>query len=174
MSGLIRYWVDLARYKAHEKAHEIQKAPATLEKHRIRAGISPLLDPIVPGTPVDLLRICAVHDRPWIARYISHPRGSYLAQTFPLTRSVYRHQYADNQNTGTVPSYCLEPESCPCCGACTPDGFIASVLCNLCGMYACYGLTVDTMFHCRRSCGLRNYIKPATLDETGIIPSWLR
>src|ERR1700679_3592275 len=51
------------------------------------------------GGVVDLPRVCAVHDKPYVARYVMGADGRFRhGQTIKVTRALWRVQYEGNQN----------------------------------------------------------------------------
>ena len=59
----------------------------------------------LPGEVIDLLRICAVHDKPYVARYILGADGVYrFSQTIQITKRSHRDQYEGNAQSHLVDS----------------------------------------------------------------------
>lgn len=120
------------------------------------------------GEVVDLPRVCAVHDRPYAARYIAGTDGRFrYAQTIRVTEALYLGQYADGINqTRLVNGGDLGDETCPWCGA---SGF-GSVRCGTCGKEICYGKTTGRYFRCRDSCGGQGTMVSEFRTHEGVTP----
>ncbi len=102
-----------------------------------------------PGEVVDLPRVCAIHDKPWAARYIRGRNGHFHhAQTLRVTEALYLSQYGESDRW-EIPVSDVGDETCPWCGA---SGF-GAVRCGGCKHDVCYGRTVSGYFRCRASCG---------------------
>jgi hypothetical protein len=102
-----------------------------------------------PGDVVDLPRVCAVHDKPYDARYIMGADGRFRhAQTIQLTRALWRGQYEGNENRCVVDTADIDDESCAWCGAHGRGG----VLCPSCNAEVCRGRMAEKYFRCRASC----------------------
>jgi hypothetical protein len=118
------------------------------------------------GEVVDLPRICAVHDKPYAARYITGADGRFhYSQTIRVTEGLYLDQYADSEtrlyNVDTA------DECCPWCGG---HGF-GSVHCGTCDREICYGKTNGRYFRCRDSCGGQGTMNIHDRPQAGITPS---
>lgn len=97
---------------------------------------------------LDLPRVCAVHDRIYMSRYIDQGRG-FVYSGGVLPENSAREQYRDHaSNTITLPNSALDTETCPWCGS---VGF-ASVHCGSCNSEVCFGRTAKNYFQCRPSC----------------------
>jgi len=110
------------------------------------------------GEVVELLRVCAVHDRPYLARYIMGAEGLFhYAQSVKLSHQSYRDQYEDNPDGVEVnTSQLTGHESCAWCRADGEElGQTIGVRCGKCGSVVCFGRTVSAgrYFYCRSSCG---------------------
>jgi hypothetical protein len=117
---------------------------------------------------VDLLRICAVHDKPYTARYIAGADGRFhYSQTIRVTEALYLGQYADGHNHAGLDDCDLAEECCPWCGG---HGF-GSVLCRKCGREICYGKTTGRYFRCRESCSGHGTLVTESRRQEGITPS---
>jgi hypothetical protein len=115
----------------------------------------------------DLPRICAVHDKPYAARYIAGPDGRFrYSQTFKVTEDLYLSQYADSINQTRMSGEDLAEESCPWCGG---HGF-GAVRCGSCGNEICYGKTTGRYFRCRDSCGGQGQMVPQSRKLLGAKP----
>ena len=103
------------------------------------------------GAVLDLPRICAVHDRLYVSRYVQAADGFFhFGQAIRITTKSSDQYGSDIQEAGSVPSPDLEDETCPWCGA----SGLAAVLCGGCKAEVCFGRTIsNTFFHCRESCG---------------------
>jgi hypothetical protein len=127
------------------------------------------------GEVVDLLRVCAVYDRPYIARYIKGMDGCYhYSQTIQITKRSHREQYKDPSKGILVRSSDLAgEESCAWCRARGEEvGGSKSVLCAGCHMEICFGrTTADGYFHCRPSCPCHGQLgQPSHRPQQGFRP----
>ena len=123
-------------------------------------GLAPSRQSIV----TDLPRVCAIHGKPWSARYVMGGNGRWkYAQSIAVTEFLYRSQYAGNERQ-TVPGDDIGDERCAWCGA---SGH-GSVLCTGCGHEVCYGGTVWNEFRC--CCGHAGRITLENRDHTGVVP----
>ena len=120
------------------------------------------------GEVVDLPRICAVHDKPYAARYIADADGRFrYAQTIRVTEALYLEQYADaGGDVRLLHSHELGEEFCPWCGG---HGR-GSVRCGTCGKEICHGKVVGRYFRCRESCGGEGTMSPQARTHTGVTP----
>ena len=120
----------------------------------------------VAGVVVDLLRICAIHDKPYMARYVTGDDGRFRhAQTFRLTETLLDGQYNANERR-VIANADLAEESCPWCGG---HGF-GSVRCGKCGWEICYGKTTGRYFRCRDWCPGEGNIIPTDRPNEGLTP----
>jgi hypothetical protein len=135
-----------------------------------------VLAPLPPlGEVVDLLRVCAVHDRPYLARYIKGADGLYyLSQTIQITKRSHRDQYQRTPAGILVSSRdIVGEESCAWCRARGEEvGGSRSVLCGSCKAEICYGrTTADGYFRCRPSCGSEGPLgQPSHRPQPGYQP----
>ena len=131
-----------------------------------------LLRPWVLGSRgyqvVDLPRVCALHDKPYVARYIADEAGIRFrhTQTIRVTQQLYESQYEEG-GVCFIPACDLGEESCAWCGG---HG-VGSVLCGKCRKEVCYGKTVERHFRCRPSCGGEGKIVTDIRPVGGLIPS---
>ena len=118
---------------------------------------------------VDLQRVCAVHDRPYAARYVLGRDGRYRhAQTIRVTEALFDRQYAEGEAGRLwLDDDFLAEETCPWCGA---SGFGAVFCRGGCEAHVCYGKTVRKYFRCRRSCGHEGRLQPARIPQLGMTP----
>jgi hypothetical protein len=122
-----------------------------------------------PGEVVDLLRICAVHDKPYMARYVRGAQGCFeYAQTIQVTELLYRGQYADRSNTASLGGSELAVEICAWCGA----SGRGSIRCGTCLAEICYGKVVRNYFLCRPSCDGKGEMKSTLRKHSGIRPGF--
>ncbi len=122
------------------------------------------------GDVVDLPRICAVHDKPYVARYIAGRDGRFHhAQTFRVTQDLWEGQYQGNENVRPFPSGDLGDEGCPWCGA-HSMGWTGPVNCTRCGAKVCFGRTAKNYFRCRPSCNEEGYLKACNVRQSGVVP----
>lgn len=123
------------------------------------------------GDVVDLPRICAVHDRPYAARYVIGADGRYRhAQTIKVTEALFLGQYAGNPHKAVVPCEATADETCPWCGA---SGF-GSIRCGVCHCEICYGRTAGLFFRCRPSCPGQGNMVWISEPHEGVKPSETR
>jgi hypothetical protein len=116
---------------------------------------------------IDLPRVCAVHDRFYVARYFRDPDGSIrFGQTFRVTE-LLGDQYQSGSARMAIPGDACKDETCPWCGA---RGF-GAVRCKRCSAEVCYGRTdAKQYFHCRTSCGSEGRMVQETREVKGIQP----
>jgi len=160
--------VDAALAKLRQAgALEEVRRPEKLETRR-----GQMLAPRAPisGEVVDLPRMCAVHDKPYVARYVMSAGGRFhYAQTIKVTQDLWSEQYQGNENARSVPSTQLGDEGCPWCGA-HSVGWIGPVICSKCGAKVCFGRTARNYFRCRPSCNKEGYLRPVDGRENGLVP----
>jgi hypothetical protein len=157
-----------------EKCREARTAAlALLRPHEL--GTRP---PLLAGPPdvalakavemVDLPRICAVHDRPYAARYIQGTdRVFRRGPMIEVTEELYVRQYARGQRLD-LPAEDIRfvEETCPWCGA----SGIGAVLCGGCWMEICYGKMAGRFFRCRPSCGWYGNMIWTVRRASGVMP----
>jgi hypothetical protein len=121
------------------------------------------------GEVIDLPRICAVHDRYYVARYIRDSKGQItFAQTIRMVESL-RDQYEGSRNgIKTLSTGQLHDESCPWCGA---HGY-GAVKCGKCHAEVCFGRT-DTKdnFRCTDRCGGGGKMVAEDRIQKGLAPA---
>jgi len=149
-------------------AARINEALALIRLGQVRHVAQPPAPLRRGGEIVDLPRICAVHDKPYAARYVSGADGRFhYAQTIKVTEALYLEQYADNRGqVWTLQDRELGEEFCPWCGG---HGR-GSVCCGTCGKEICYGKSVGRYFRCRDSCGGEGTMVPQGRTHTGVKP----
>jgi hypothetical protein len=136
--------------------------PSSLPPARV-----PLAAPVAAGDVVDLPRICAVHDRPFTARYVmGNDRRFHHTQAIQVSARLWRGQYAGNGDRVTVDPRDIAEEECPWCGA-----FGLAVLCGKCRAEVCHGRTAGDYFRCRKSCGGEGRMVPEGRTHEGLRPS---
>ena len=120
------------------------------------------------GELIDLPRICSVHDRPYVARYIRNESGRFrLAQTFRVTEWICEQYVATADDRRMMSGRDCQDESCPWCGA---HG-LGSIHCHDCDAEVCYGRTdARNYFHCRRSCGCEGWLQAEPRAMNGLQP----
>lgn len=179
MAGELVKWKpagELARRKIDQALELVGKA---LES-QAPPGKSPVIrtEPVVVVPEahveiVDLARVCAVHDRPYAARYQRIDGRFRLAQTFIVTDMMWQAQYSNqyDRKFARVSGRDLGDEHCPWCGAhSTFLGHPGPVYCTECTARVCYGRTVDNYFRCRASCRCEGKLEAtARHEETGIV-----
>jgi hypothetical protein len=121
------------------------------------------------GAIIDLPRICAVHDKPYTARYIADRKGKFhYGQSIRVDEKRICQQYEANLgNVLTLPAHDADYETCPWCGA---YGF-GSIRCDSCRTEVCYGRTHGNDFHCRPSCGSGGRLSSDNRSMRGLTPS---
>jgi hypothetical protein len=128
---------------------------------------APLL-PRVNGEVIDLPRLCAVHDRYYVARYIRDSKGQItFAQTIRMVDSL-RDQYEGPRNgIKTLLTSQLHDEYCPWCGA---HGY-GAVKCGKCHAEVCFGRS-DTKgnFRCTDRCGGHGKMVEQDWIQKGLVP----
>ena len=114
----------------------------------------------------DLPRICAVHDRGYISRYVSGGKDDFrYTQSFRFAEQL-GDQY-ETRNGVTVPSRQLAYETCPWCGALG----LGSITCGTCSAEICYGRTTAShYFTCRDSCTGAGHTVATDRDMKGFRP----
>lgn len=120
------------------------------------------------GEVRDVVRICAIHDKPWAARYVAGADGRFLySQSIKITQALYLEQYADsNGDVRLLHSHELAEEFCAWCGG---HGH-GSVRCGTCGQEVCHGKVVGRYFRCRDSCGGQGTMSPQARTHAGVTP----
>lgn len=107
---------------------------------------------------VDLLRICAVYDKPYITTVERGPNGWW--RLLKTTRT--NGEAGINGPPGDATQLIFDPasprEACAWCGTPsrgpeTPGGELVAVKCIKCGDAICLGRMEGMLFHCRESCG---------------------
>lgn len=152
---------------------ELMKTPALSIEHT-RRGPKPIASPLwTPrevdhGDEIDLIQVCAVHDRMFGLRFFMMPDGKlkFSGSTFRITEDAYRTQYEGNPQVEVELEYGVEAP----CGWCSVIS--SGVLCRRCGFEVCMGRSIDgKYFRCRRSCGEEGKITIGDWKHKGIIPA---
>ena len=146
----------------NERALQKLGRPAEIETRRTQKALD--------GEVIDVLRTCAVHDKVYVARYVSDASGRFhYSQTIKVTEVLFLGQYADSQVLFN--SFDAAEECCPWCGS----SGIGSVLCGQCRKEICFGKTTARYFRCCSSCGGQGtFGPPAHRQEAGVTPSLRR
>jgi hypothetical protein len=120
------------------------------------------------GAVLDMPRVCAVHDRLYVSRYVQSVDGFFhYGQGIRITSKSSDQYGPDMDDPGSFPSSDLDDEICPWCGA----SGLGAVLCLRCKADVCYGRTIsDTVFHCRESCGHSGRITSQPRSIRGLRP----
>jgi hypothetical protein len=122
---------------------------------------------IVAADMADLVRVCAVHGRPYAARYIRGADGRFRrGPMLQLTVSMMERQYGD-AGSALVPGADIADETCPWCGAFGRG----AVHCGKCGGEMCFGRTVRDVFTCHPLCGHRGKIVFEQKPQEGLVAS---
>jgi hypothetical protein len=121
------------------------------------------------GEVIDLPRVCAVHEQPYVARYVRDANGHFrFAQTIRITELLWEQYEAGANCLSRLPPGALHDEPCPWCGA---RGY-GAILCQSCNAEVCYGRTdARKNFHCRASCGADGQLMNARRELMGLKPS---
>lgn len=122
------------------------------------------LRPTGKAEPIDLPRICAVHDRPYMSRYIDNGKGFTYHGPIKFTPSIAL-QYREKN---LVEFSQFGHETCAWCGA---EGY-AAVRCEHCQAEICYGKTdINQVFCCRPSCGSMGPLQYDGRRSVGVRPA---
>jgi hypothetical protein len=149
----------------NNNARALERARGLLRRPALPAAEVPAL---VLGEVIDVPRICAVHDKPFVARYIADGCGGFhYSQSIRLKESL-RDQYATHEEHSVViSSDACEEEDCAWCGA-KGDG---AVHCGRCHANICYGRTdAKDYFRCRPSCGSQGPLQERRWAMRGAAP----
>jgi hypothetical protein len=167
MSKEVVKWHPAALVPGSKMDTALAKLRQTEQVERRARQTPPALSPRA-GEVVDLPRMCAVHDKPYTARYVAGGDGCFhYAQTIRVTEALFLEQYADSVGqTRLLQGNELAEEFCPWCGA---HG-CGSVRCGSCGKEVCYGKTVGRYFRCRDSCGGQGTMVPEARTHQGVTP----
>jgi hypothetical protein len=156
-----------ARRAMREALVRLRRTSGILKTHDAQPVVIPVR-PQESGEIVDLPRVCAVHDRPYVARYIADGTGRFRhAQTIRITERLCEQYEANRGDARMVPSGDVGEETCPWCGASGPG----SVRCGLCRVEVCYGGSYGKHFRCRESCGAEGDLVPDDRAMRGVTPS---
>jgi hypothetical protein len=171
MNELVKWKPDDGAAKRIDRAMQLIRARPSLGGHDVELVQEARHLPVardaslVKGV-VDLLRVCAVHDRPWAARYVAGDGGIFhYADSVAITETLFRRQYAGGKRV-IVPSSCIGEETCAWCGV----SRTGAVYCPACKSLVCYGRTVVKEFRCRPSCGNAGRLEPTHITYEGIVP----
>ena len=120
---------------------------------------------------LDVLRICAQHDRPGAAVYLLERDGSYHYSTsIQITTTLYRTQYAPGaQETLVIDPRWIDEETCAWCGV-SGRAFECGVCKKLVGACRSTGM----YFRCRPSCGAEGLARPRSVENIAIVPRIFR
>lgn len=176
---LVRYNQDQRGLtKVSEARRKMDEALATLRgearpvieaaRERPQQIISPRQSQKGAGAVLDLPRVCAVHDRLYVSRYVQAVDGFYhYGQGIRITTKSSDQYGSDAQDPGSLPSTDLEDETCPWCGA----SGLGAILCGVCKAEVCYGRTISqTFFHCRETCPGSGRLVSASRSTPGLRP----
>jgi hypothetical protein len=117
---------------------------------------------------LDLPRVCALHQRPYVSRYISDGREFHYAQSIRMTDSLLNGQYNELEVQSFDTAY-LEHEHCPWCGAYS-DSWTGPIACTGCCRLLCFGTTVRDYFRC--PCGKESRLIGGDRGESGFVPGY--
>jgi len=116
---------------------------------------------------IDVVRICAVHDKPYASRYVLGTDGRFrYAGPIQVTKSLYRLQYEDSGDIKVVPSVDIDVETCAWCAA----SGRGAIRCGRCRQLICRGKTVHKRFRCRESCGREGDLAHEDFENPGVNP----
>jgi hypothetical protein len=158
MSNEIQKWTPIENKLAELRRCQLARQQRETVQPSQGSSRSMLSGDASRGEVIELLRVCAVHDRPYLARYIKGADGRFhYAQSVKLSHQSYRDQYEDNPDGVEVHTSQLTGyESCAWCRADGEQlGQKIGVRCGGCGSVVCFGRTVSAgrYFYCRSSCG---------------------
>jgi hypothetical protein len=166
----VRISPDTKRRVISEALALLTSAPVSPARGN-RAGLP--VSALQPGDVVDLARVCAVHDKPYAARYVMGADGRYRrGPMIEVTEALFLRQYAANGVRRVVrPQQILfAEETCIWCGACG----VGSVLCGGCWHEVCYGRMAGRFFRCRSSCGWQGNMIWRARNAEGVTPGETR
>lgn len=127
--------------------------------------------PVQPTGPirVDLIRACAVYNKPWATIYMRHENGLYAYKDSIRVRGrVYQLQYAEPEQTYIIDPRAVGEEECAWCGSydicfhchSASDG-------SGCQMMVCRGLSSGNYLRCR--CGKEGWAHPHWPKHVGVV-----
>jgi hypothetical protein len=161
---------DLVRWKSPANRRKIEAAVA-LARQR---GAGPAPAPAA-GQVVDVERVCAVHDKPFIASYVRGADGPLrFTKSFKVKAEAGGNGSASGTSLQSIPprefSHEGPGEICAWCGA--GPGFLSgrrfsAVACSQCGGAVCVGRTEDRFFRCRASCGGAGWLGDEAVESKG-------
>jgi hypothetical protein len=112
----------------------------------------------------DLLRICALHGRPWAAVYMLDYDKYEYSSSIQITQTLYRTQYGPGcQETVVWDSRWITEETCPWCGV-TSKPF----RCGKCKQLS--GGCMSTGMYFRCFCGAEGMAELLAFEHVGFIP----
>jgi len=157
---------ELVKWQPSEAGRKIDAALARIRNGAAEGRLIPSRREETAPEVVDLQRVCAVHDKPYTARYVRGRDGRYrYAQSIRVTETLYRGQYAENEPLSVGNGFLAEE----CCAWCGASGF-AAVHCTGCEADVCYGKTVARYFRCRKSCGREGNLVAGNFRQVGFRP----
>jgi hypothetical protein len=153
---------------ARLRQHEVIEPDATAKAHQALA--------CTPPDIVEVARICAVHDKPYIAIYRRGENGLFIcSRTMRLTAEGNPRECAAAENSITLDFSLLDPngagESCPWCKAAAKIALgrrLNSVWCGGCRAFVCLGRTEENYFRCRDSCRCAGELAARWVASEGI------
>jgi hypothetical protein len=170
-NAAIERWVQAASVQSVGRQRVVE--PEILSPYSPRARV------MVPEQKslVELLRACAVHDAPWIARYVRQSNGVYVFVSGFWLEAKHSQNYS-NGAVDQLLDFGADKEQCPC-GAHTRAGAVGAVWCADCtertGARICYGRTSPSgFFQCRDSCGARGRLGSSESHEFAMRPGLRR
>jgi hypothetical protein len=123
---------------------------------------------------LDLLRVCAYHNKPWAAIYTQDKYGRYqYTDSIQIRKRLYVSQYASGQaETYIMNPYEIGEEECAWCGiyGTCPHCSSQSDPTKGCGMFFCRGRSSGKYLRCREACGLEGWEQPSHVTVVGIVP----
>jgi hypothetical protein len=178
MSGALEKWRGNLPVRLEDRIEEWRRRRAeegfqTQPAMRlIGGGTGPLVHAGTAGELVELLRVCAIEDRFWIARYVKTVDGRLsLGETVRITESLWRGRYKESESGRIIELGSRSDEECAWCGA-TCRGWNGPITCSTCHAKVCFGrTTADNYFHCRRSCTGHGQLRSTQTSEIAISPS---
>jgi len=156
------------------------KIDAALERVRQKGNHSESTirwpEPSPAGEIVEIERVCAVHDKKYLALYVRNANGHGLytfLKSIPISASSSGGNVGAAKRVVTLEWTMMDPgswEKCAWCGTASQFMFgrwVNAVQCGACRAYVCLGQTVGTYFRCRESCGAAGEVGKRWVDSAG-------
>ena len=174
--ALVKYQgtTNLAARKIENALAKVRGDLESLQEHNPRYP-TPSTEPTYPTrtgpsdeSVIDLPRFCAVHDRPYMSRYVLENDGHHeYVGPIRVTQALYQRQYASSMDDPhSVDNEDIGEETCAWCGI----SGRGSVACGKCKREICYGKTTGDYFRCRKSCSAEGRLVPGARTNRGVVP----